>query len=333
MADSRVFPNPRVGSVIVHQDTIIGEGFHAYAGGPHAEVVAIRSVRNPQLLSQSTLYVSLEPCSHYGKTPPCAHLIVEKGIPNVVVGSMDPNPQVAGRGIAYLRDHGVKVEIAGDDTPFRALNRPFFTNQLKKRPYVILKWAESGNGFVAGIKPEGSPMPVMLTGSAARTWVHGLRARNHAILIGRRTALADDPLLTVRNYPGRHPLRIVLDPDLRLPESLHLMHDGLPTLVLNRSRNTHEEALRYCATDTWGNPAAMMQHLYNECGVCSVLIEGGPATLQPFLDTGMFDIAYRLIAPKLLLQGVSAPHLPEHIQLSGREMLGKDELLTYSPGK
>jgi diaminohydroxyphosphoribosylaminopyrimidine deaminase/5-amino-6-(5-phosphoribosylamino)uracil reductase len=330
-ADSRVYPNPRVGSVVVYNGHIIGEGYHAYAGGPHAEVVAIRSVRNPELLKSCTLYVSLEPCSHYGKTPPCAHLIVEKGIPHVVIGCKDPNPLVSGKGIEYLRSHGVRVEISPDEAPFIALNAVFFINQQQKRPFITLKWAESADGFVGGLRPDGQPARAMISGREAKTWVHRLRAHNHSILIGRRTALYDDPLLTVRNYPGRHPLRLVLDPDLSLPGDVNMLRDGLPTILINRKEAREEGSLRLCKTDAMDSPAELGKFLFDHCGVCSIMVEGGPSTLQPFIESGAFDVAYRIISPKVLDRGVAAPVITGRHSLVDEQSLGSDLLQVYHP--
>jgi diaminohydroxyphosphoribosylaminopyrimidine deaminase/5-amino-6-(5-phosphoribosylamino)uracil reductase len=237
MADSRTFPNPKVGAVVVYDGKIIGEGYHQQAGGAHAEVHAIDAVRDKGLLPFSTLYVSLEPCNHHGKTPPCTDYILHHKIPKVVIGISDSNPMVAGTGIARLRAAGVEVIEHSITEPFWALNEIFFTNQSEQRPYIHLKWAESRDGFIAPLPAATFP----ITGMAANMLSHQLRAHHHAIMVGTNTAAIDNPRLDVRYAYGKSPLRIVWDTKGRLPRSLHLFQDGKPTLVIGKPRKDLED--------------------------------------------------------------------------------------------
>ena len=228
-------PNPMVGAVIVYQDRIIGEGYHARCGEGHAEVNAIRSVKDESLLKDSTIYVSLEPCSHYGKTPPCADLIIRKGIPRVVVGCTDPFPLVAGRGIRKLKEAGIDVKVGVLEEECKQLIKRFVTLNIKKRPFVTLKWAQSADGFIDVERTSGKP--VVLSTPITSMYVHKQRAEHQAILVGRRTALLDNPSLTVRNWYGKNPLRLVIDKDLSLPSDLHLFDGSVPTLVFTARKH------------------------------------------------------------------------------------------------
>lgn len=231
-------PNPMVGAVIVRDGKIIGEGYHVRCGEGHAEVNAIASVKDESLLKDATIYVSLEPCSHYGKTPPCADLIIRKGIPRVVVGCVDPFSLVAGRGIQKLRDAGIEVTVGVLEKECRELIRAFVTFNLKKRPYITLKWAQSADGFLDIRREDGNA--VRLSTPLSTLAVHKMRAEQKAILVGRRTALLDNPSLTVREWYGQNPLRLVIDRQLTLPSHLHLFDGSTPTLVF-----TEKEKGRY----------------------------------------------------------------------------------------
>lgn len=305
---SAVYPNPQVGAVIVHQGRIIGEGYHQRIGGPHAEVEAVRSVAevDKPLLKAATIYVSLEPCSHFGRTPPCSLLIIEHEIPHVVIGCVDPNPKVAGRGVRMLREKGIKVEITEDSQPFEQLNRFFFLNQQEKRAYVTLKWAESQDGFIAKMGAEG-PEPIAITGKQSKSFVHRLRAQHHAIMVGRRTARIDNPSLTTRNFPGRNPIRMVWDRDLTLPQHLAMFQDGNPTIVLNAQIEKQEGAVRYVIPAQWQDMKALMEELYQRLEIGSVLVEGGSHLLQQFLVQNAYEQAYKLVGDKIISEGVKAP--------------------------
>lgn len=298
-----VAPNPLVGAVLVHGGMVIGEGFHARYGGPHAEVMAVRRCKRPELLTRSTLYVNLEPCSHFGKTPPCADLILQHGIPRVVVCNTDPFPEVSGRGIRKLRDAGVEVTTGIEEAGGEALNRRFFTFHREQRPFVILKWAQSADGYVDGTGGE----PVRITSSLTDQLTHRWRTQESAILVGYRTALKDNPRLTARHYPGRNPMRIVWDPGAELPRHLHLFTDGEPTLLFNARHEGTEGAVTSVRTEN-GDPAALL-HKLHALQVQSVIIEGGPATLRLFIEHGLWDEA-RVVTGRLSLgNGVPAPVL------------------------
>lgn len=302
-------PNPMVGAVIVCDGRIIGEGYHARCGQAHAEVNAIRSVRQPELLRRATLYVSLEPCSHYGKTPPCADLIVEKGIPRVVVGCLDPFEKVAGRGIAKLKAAGIEVVTGLLEAECRQLIRRFLTFHLKRRPYITLKWAQSADGFIDRQRTAGEQ--VHLSSPLTQMRVHRLRAEHKAILVGRHTALLDNPSLNVRCWSGPQPLRVVTDRLLSLPQDLHLFDGSQPTLVLTDKGTPIPTGLRqnlsYKAIDfSLSLPQQIASALYQE-GVQSLLVEGGLQVLQSFINAGIWDEAWVEEAPLLIREGVAAP--------------------------
>lgn len=321
-----MFPNPQVGAVLVHNDRIIGEGFHAHAGGPHAEVEAVNQVKDPEYLRQATLYVSLEPCNHYGKTPPCTDLILKHQIPAVRVGCQDPNPRVAGRGIQRLRDAGVDVQLAPDPQPFEALNAPFFINQRENRPFVLLKWAQSRDGFIAAVDEAGGKKGVRISGALARRYVHKLRARHHAILVGTTTAAVDNPRLDARFAHGHAPVRMVLDRSARLPSTLHLFDGSLPSIRLTDQEVPPQANVTVHHPVQWEDMGALMRELYEQQGICSVLVEGGAHVLQQFLDQEVYDQVFCLVAPHALGQGVPAPRLPEGFAFEQKDWLGQDRL-------
>lgn len=300
-------PNPMVGAVIVHEGKIIGEGYHRRCGGPHAEVNAIRSVRDESLLRDSTIYVSLEPCSHYGKTPPCADLIIEKQIPRVVVGCLDPFAKVNGQGIRKLRDAGIEVEVGVLEKECLELNRRFITFYQLHRPFVTLKWAQSEDGFMDAERDE-SEEPVQFSTTFTQTLVHQLRAMHQAIMVGTKTVLTDNPTLTTRLWKGPNPLRVTIDRYGVLPESVHLKDGKVPTVIY----------------DT-GNLREIMSDLYKR-GVQSLMVEGGGRLLQHFIDEGLWDEARVEIAPFCLDRGVSAPqmkgeNLKAELSVDGRKIL------------
>lgn len=299
-------PNPMVGAVIVHRDNIIGEGYHIRCGEAHAEVNAIRSVKDESLLKESTIYVSLEPCSHYGKTPPCADLIIEKGIPRVVIGCMDPFSLVAGRGIEKLRQAGINVTVGVLEEECRHLIRRFITFNTLKRPYITLKWAESADGFIDIKRTAGSP--VILSSPLTSMLVHKKRAEHDAILVGRRTALLDNPSLTTRNWHGKSPLRLVIDKDLTLPPTLQLFDGNTKTLVFTqKSAPPLNPLTEYIQLDfTHDILPQIMETLYKN-KIQSLLVEGGSRLLQSFIDSGTWDEAYIEKAPLRLENGIAAP--------------------------
>ncbi len=325
-----VAPNPMVGAVIVWHGKIIGEGYHAHFGEGHAEVNAIASVKDPSLLPESTIYVSLEPCAHYGKTPPCADLIVSKGFKRVVVGCGDPFAKVAGRGIQKIRAAGIPVTVGVLEKECRALNCRFMTFQQEKRPYLTLKWAESRDGFIDGCRT-AQESPVRLSSPLTQMRVHKLRAENQAILVGKRTALLDNPSLTVREWAGRNPVRVVLDADLTLPHSLKLFDGTVPTLVVadtgaeEKTAVPGVEILRL-PLRTQGLPV-LLAALYQR-NLQSLLVEGGACTLSQFIEQGCWDECWREVSPLALGKGVKAPVL-NGADLRGVETWDGHQLLHY----
>ncbi|MCD7710771.1 MAG: bifunctional diaminohydroxyphosphoribosylaminopyrimidine deaminase/5-amino-6-(5-phosphoribosylamino)uracil reductase RibD [Porphyromonadaceae bacterium] len=305
-----VSPNPMVGAVIVYDGKIIGEGWHRQFGQGHAEVNAIASVRQPELLSRSTLYVSLEPCSHYGKTPPCSRLILEKKIPRVVVGCLDPFPQVSGRGVTLLRDGGVEVRTDVLAEECRVLNIAFMTAHTLQRPYVLLKWAQSRDGFVDSRPTPESPA-YRFSDKLTSLWVQRLRAECDAVLVGGETVRRDNPRLTVREWPCRcTPLRVVLSRHGEGLTSSYLFTDGLPTEVFTDRPVEAVGDVRFTTLD-FASPVLpqLLAALYKE-GITNLLVEGGPTTLQSFIDAGLWDEARVETAPVDLGRGVAAPRLP-----------------------
>lgn len=298
-------PNPMVGAVIVYQNRIIGEGYHARCGEGHAEVNAIRSVKDESLLKDSTIYVSLEPCSHYGKTPPCADLIIRKGIPRVVVGCTDPFPLVAGRGIRKLKEAGIDVKVGVLEEECKQLIKRFVTLNIKKRPFVTLKWAQSADGFIDVERTSGKP--VVLSTPITSMYVHKQRAEHQAILVGRRTALLDNPSLTVRNWYGKNPLRLVIDKDLSLPSDLHLFDGSVPTLVFTARETPDKPNVTYTVLDFSQDILPQIMTTLAERKIQSLLVEGGSRLLQSFLDEDLWDEIYVEHSVQILGQGIAAP--------------------------
>jgi diaminohydroxyphosphoribosylaminopyrimidine deaminase / 5-amino-6-(5-phosphoribosylamino)uracil reductase len=308
------YPNPLVGCVIVHQDTIIGEGWHQKSGGPHAEVNAINSVKDETLLQKSTIYVNLEPCSHFGKTPPCSDLIIAKGIPNIVVGIVDPNEKVAGNGIRKLEESGRNVTVGILEKECFDLNRRFFTFHQQKRPYIILKWAESADGFIAPLSKE-EQKPIWISNAFSRQLVHKWRSDEHAVLVGTQTVVDDNPRLDVRDWTGNNPIRIVLDQNNRIPKESHIFDNRAQTIVYSGLFDFKKDVAVHLA---------LRMH---EDQIVSVIIEGGRQTLQTFIDADLWDEARVFKGKGLLGNGVKAPV----VRSTAREKksIANDELLIF----
>ena len=305
-------PNPMVGAVIVGPDgTIIGEGWHCKCGQGHAEVNAVASVNDPSLLKDSTIYVTLEPCSHYGKTPPCAKLLIERGIPRVVVGTLDPFVEVSGRGVAMLREAGVEVAVGVLEQECRALNRRFLTAHTTGRPWVQLKWAQTADGFIA-LPPEAGENPLHMSTPVTMRLMHRQRALCDAIVVGAATARIDDPSLTTRYWPGKSPLRVVLSRQLSIPDNLKLLNDGMPTIIYNSMKNETRGAVEYVKMDT-SDPQIWLTDLYRR-GITSVMVEGGTDVLQQMIDAGAWDEARIEVSPRRVGQGTAAPSIKGNIQ-------------------
>lgn len=305
---ANVSPNPMVGSVIVHNGKIIGEGYHHKYGEAHAEVNAINSVRDQELLKESTIYVTLEPCSHFGKTPPCSDLIIRKEIPNVVIGTPDPFALVAGRGIKRLQEAGCSVVVDFLKEECLALNRRFFTFHQKKRPYIILKWAETEDGFIDIERTaENFGQPTWITNDLSRIAVHKMRCDEAAIMVGTNTAEKDNPSLTVREWHGAHPLRIVMDRQLRLPRSLALFDQSTPTLVFTALEAESLPNLEYVRINFDGTEIVQILDQLYQRNIVSLIVEGGKTLLESFITKSLWDEARVFTGNKRFLQGIAAP--------------------------
>jgi diaminohydroxyphosphoribosylaminopyrimidine deaminase/5-amino-6-(5-phosphoribosylamino)uracil reductase len=310
-AEGMTYPNPVVGAVIVYEGKIIGEGYHLKAGGPHAEVLAIDSVKDRQKLSGSTLYVSLEPCSHFGKTPPCTSLIINSKIPVVVAGTIDTSDKVCGNGFAMLREAGIKVihDIAQDEC--RWINRRFFTFHEKKRPYIILKWAQSSDGFIDYKRVRNKPQgPGWITGNSEKILVHRWRATEQSILVGAETARNDNPLLNVREWSGNNPVRLILSGSGLLPENLSMnsLIGSQVIFTFHPDRLNHSTSVIVKLNKK--EPAALqvVDYLY-KWGIQSLFIEGGTKVLNHFISTGLWDEARIFHGKQVFQEGIKAPEI------------------------
>jgi len=310
-------PNPMVGSVIVCNGKIIGEGYHRKAGEPHAEINAINNVKDKSLLKKSTLYVNLEPCSHFGKTPPCAVKIAELGIPRVVIGIRDFSKKVNGKGVAILKEAGVEVEEGVLQEEAFFLNRRFFTYHQQHRPYIILKWAETQDGFIDIDRSVKQPEIHWITNALSKSLVHKGRAVESAILIGKNTALFDNPQLTVRHWSQTNsPVRVLIDKNLEVPKNAKIFDDTSKTIVFNALVSKQETTVSYVKidfSDTQKVITQLLQYLY-DMQLQSVIVEGGRETLLHFIKNNLWD-EYQVYRGALCFEnGVKAPDLPQEPQ-------------------
>jgi len=319
-------PNPMVGAIVVCGDRIIGEGYHRKAGEPHAEVNAIRSVSNKDMLARSTLYVNLEPCSHTGKTPPCSDLIIENRIPTVFIGTKDPHELVAGRGIERLKQAGIVTETGICREQCIGLNKRFFTFHLLRRPYVILKWAQSADGFIDVVRQKADPAePNWISGEVSRKLVHKWRTEEQSIMVGTHTALLDNPRLNAREWPGESPLRIVLDRRLRLPASLHLFDNELKTLIINEIKDGESGNCIYRKIPFTGDLLPLIMQLLHQRSIQSLIIEGGKKLLESFIVSGLWDEARIFTGIRNFGAGIHAPKIEGY---SRQEIRIEHDLLT-----
>src|SRR5882672_10395867 len=302
LGTGRVSPNPRVGCVIVYRERIIGEGWHRRWGEAHAEVNAIASVADKSLLKESTVYVNLEPCSHYGKTPPCADLLIQFAVKKVVVANGDPNPLVGGEGIRKLRAAGVDVTMGVLENECRELNKRFFTFIGKHRPYIILKWAQTSDGFLARKNFDSK----WISNEFSRQLVHRWRSEEDAVLVGTRTAAHDNPQLNVREWSGRNPVRIVIDRFLRLPENLLLWDGSQRTLCYNVLKHEDRGVVHFVRLDEADFTHQLIADLHKQ-NIQSVMIEGGALTLNLFITAGLWDEARIFHSSRSLGAGIAAP--------------------------
>jgi diaminohydroxyphosphoribosylaminopyrimidine deaminase / 5-amino-6-(5-phosphoribosylamino)uracil reductase len=330
LAAGKVAPNPMVGAVLVYKDQIIGEGYHMQYGGPHAEVNCINNVPAlfQDVISQSTLYVSLEPCAHFGKTPPCADLIIKYQIPTVVVGIRDPFEAVNGKGIEKLQQAGVEVITGVLENKCRELNKRFFTFHIHKRPYIILKWAQTRDGFIA---TNNTSERLHISNSFTNRLVHKWRSEEAAILVGTKTALADDPALSNRLWTGKNPVRLVIDKQLKLPQHLQLFNRQIPTIVFNEIKEETQENLRYWLLNKKEDFITQFHNALYQLNLTSVLVEGGSKLLQSFIDARCYD-EIRLIENTSLHigDGIAAPHFP-NIPLIQSLQHGDDCISIFQP--
>ena len=304
-------PNPSVGAVIVWNNTIIGEGYTSSYGGNHAEVNAINSVKDKTLLKEATIYVTLEPCSHHGKTPPCADLIIKYQFKKVVIGCIDSNRLVAGKGVERLKKAGVDVLVGVLESECLYHHRRFFTVQEKKRPYIILKWAETKDGFIAPLSKE-KQQPVWISNQYSQQLVHQWRSQEHAIMVGTSTVIDDNPTLNVRSWSGQNPVRIVLDRSLRIPKTATIFDKSVQTIVITEvgakpqqfDKNLIFEEIYFSK-----NIAIQICEVLQKNKIQSVIIEGGLQTLQTFIDEDLWDEARVFIGDKEFKEGVPSPKL------------------------
>lgn len=304
LGKGRVSPNPMVGCVIVHDEQIIGEGYHEVYGGPHAEPNAISSVKNPDLLKESTVYVTLEPCAHWGKTPPCAELLIKHQVKKVVIGAVDTNPLVGGKGIAMLKEAGVEVVSGVLESNVREQNRRFFTAMEKKRPYILLKWAETADGFVARKNYDSK----WISNSYSRQLVHQWRAEEDAILVGKNTLIHDNPTLNVRDAVGKNPIRIVIASSLDSHSAYHMLDGTIPTLIFNQDKEQQAANLEFIQLSDTRDLPKILDVLYQR-NIGSVLVEGGSQLLQSFVSTNLWDEARIFRSFQKFEDGIAAPKL------------------------
>lgn len=326
LGKGNVAPNPLVGAVIVHDNTIIGEGYHEKFGQAHAEVNAIASVENKALLTEATIYVTLEPCAHFGKTPPCADLIVKNQLKKVVIGCGDSFAQVDGKGIQKLREAKIKVDAFVLESECREMNRAFFTYQEQKRPFIFLKWAQSSDGLMDA-KNSKKGAVTWISNSEVQPIVHQWRSEYQAIMVGKNTILQDNPSLNVRAVSGQNPIRIVLDSRLEIPLESKVLNDGASTVVFNTKITETKGAIRYKKLSDM-SPKSILDGLYN-LNIQSVLIEGGAKTLQSFIDAKTWDEACIIQGQTSLNEGTPAPQLKGKL-VSTKTVFG-DKLNFYRP--
>ena len=329
LGEGYVAPNPMVGAVLVHNQRIIGEGYHQKYGEAHAEVNCIASVKegDRKLISQSVLYVSLEPCAHFGKTPPCADLIIKNKIPQVVIGCHDPFKEVDGKGIEKLKAAGIDIVAGVLEEKCKEMNKRFFTFYTKHRPYIILKWAETGNGKISS----GTDERLLISNEYSNRLVHKWRSEEAGILIGTNTVLADNPELTTRFWNGPSPVRLVIDMDLRLPRSFKIFNHHVRTIIFNKLK--HEEdgnLLYYQVTDDTNIVHQVINALY-QLKVLSVMVEGGARLLQSFIDEQTWDEVRVIKNSKLIIEkGLTAPQLTNAVQLDSFNVLD-DSIKIFKP--
>lgn len=322
-------PNPSVGAVIVYQNKIIGEGFTSPHGENHAEVNAINAVENKSLLKEATIFVTLEPCSHFGNTPPCADLIVKHQLKQVVIGCLDSNSLVAGKGVSHLENAGINVIVGVLETECRMHHKRFFKVQENKRPYIILKWAETNDGFVAPIT-KNEIKPIFISNTYSQQLVHKLRSAEHAILVGTKTVLADNPKLNIRSWSGENPIRVVLDNTLRIPKNSNILDGSAKTIVITASRDKNivsSKNLIFEEIDFSKNIAKQVCEVLSKYQIQSLIVEGGTQTLQTFIDEKLWDEAIVFVGNTSFVKGVRSPIITKEFK---EEFIESDVLKRYT---
>ncbi len=321
------YPNPLVGCIIVYKGKIIAEAYHQRAGESHAEVLALKQIKDPSILDKSTLYVNLEPCSHFGKTPPCAPLIVNTGIKRVVIAHRDPNPKVNGNGVEILKNAGIEVLEGICEKEARFVNRRFLVNQTVGRPYIILKWAQSADGFIdidrTKTKLKGS---YPISGKYSPFLTHRWRREEQAIYAGFNTMLNDDPQLTVRKVGGNQPVAIIEDRDLTLPGDLRLFSQNRKIVIVNEKIDKQQDNVRFLKVESIHDAEGVMRSLYR-LGICSVMIEGGRKTLEKFLRQNLYDEIRVIQSKKIIGEGLPAPEV--HVGYQHIYQFMDDEIKLY----
>lgn len=318
-----VAPNPMVGCVIVENGQIIAQGWHKKFGGDHAERDALNKLKGRDL-SNATLYVNLEPCNHFGKTPPCTLAIIESGIKNVVVGCTDPNLKVQGKGIERLREHGIHVVDSIIENDCRFFNRRFFTYHKHKRPYIILKWAQTYDGYISKIPVPLNREENLITGQEAQAVSHSWRSEEQAISVGKYTVLADNPYLTVRYCEGKNPTRVIIDSRLEIPSTYNIFNHQAPTLIINRIKDEKHENIEWVKINEELDFLDQFCTILYERNILSVIVEGGLTLLEQFIYNDLWDEARVFEAPKVFGKGISAPDF--EYQLGKKTFAGKDAL-------
>lgn len=322
-------PNPSVGAVIVYQNKIIGEGFTSPHGENHAEVNAINAVENKSLLKEATIFVTLEPCSHFGKTPPCADLIVKHQLKQVVIGCLDSNSLVAGKGVSHLENAGINVIVGVLETECRMHHKRFFKVQENKRPYIILKWAETNDGFVAPIT-KNEIKPIFISNTYSQQLVHKLRSAEHAILVGTKTVLADNPKLNIRSWSGENPIRVVLDNTLRIPKNSNIFDGSTKTIIITSAKNKNivsSKNLIFEEIDFSKNIAKQVCEVLSKYQIQSLIVEGGTQTLQTFIDEKLWDEAMVFVGNTSFVKGVKSPIITKEFK---EEFIESDVLKRYT---
>jgi diaminohydroxyphosphoribosylaminopyrimidine deaminase/5-amino-6-(5-phosphoribosylamino)uracil reductase len=325
LGSGHVAPNPMVGAVIVHNGRIIGEGFHQTYGSAHAEVLAIEQVEDKELLSESTIYVTLEPCAHHGKTPPCAELLVRHNLKKVVIGTLDPHSKVNGKGVELLEKSGAEVVVGVLEEECRKLNKRFFTFHERQRPYVILKWAQTRDGFVDKIRKEDEKGVFWISAPETKVLVHKWRSEEQCILIGRKTAQNDDPSLTVREWSGKNPTRVIIDSQLKLPLNLNVFSEDAPTLIFNRIKNDRQGTIEWIKIAEI-NTELILKELFHR-NILSVFVEGGTRTLHYFIFGNVWDEARVIVGNCNYGEGKKAPVIQK--TPSETFKFGEDQIYIY----